>query len=230
MHYNFIVPFRNREDSLKVLLKELPKAIAARPYITSYYIIIVEQLGDKPFNLGKLLNCGFDYTKKGFKNYVYSPWDIFFFQPVDLLPAFDTDYKHDTSGITWLCDPKEHWGYPKAILTPNIYLEKINGFTSIFYGWGGEDFERAVRCQVTNTNFFNRQVSFISNESTDPKGLATRVAPETDNEVIADLAKTKNVFYSGLNTLEYKKMSEKWISEKIVKIQLDLKASYNYHD
>lgn len=226
MHYNFIVPFRNREDSLKVLLEELPKAIAIRPYITSYYIIIVEQLGDKPFNLGKLLNCGFDYVKKGFKSYSYSPWDVYFFHPVDLLPEDDTDYRHDEIGVTWLCDPNEHWGYPKAILMQNAYFQRINGFVSTFYGWGGEDFEMAIRCQVTETNYLNRKARFRSNESTDPRGLSIRQPPEIYHETIADLSKTKNVYYSGLNTLEYKKVKEVWLNEKTVHLYLDLKASY----
>lgn len=218
-HYNFIIPFRSRPDSLKIFLEEFPKAIKQRDYITSFNIIIVEQAEGKLFNLGKLLNCGFDFIRQGIKGRAYSPWDVFCFHPVDQLPIngpdYWTDYRYELIGFTWLCEEKYHKGYPKAIIGQNVYYEQINGFHNCLYGWGGDDEFMAYAAEFTKTNYLIRQVKFIENES---QILSDRVVSASTYEIIEEFKRHKNVYVSGLSTLQYTKLEETWIADNIVKI------------
>lgn len=218
-HYNFVVCYRNRPDSLKVFLEEFPKAISQRDYVASFNIIIAEQIEGKPFNLGKLLNCGFDYFKNGMKNYSYSPWDVFCFHPVDQLPIngpdYWTDYKYDDIGFTWLCEKKYHAGYPKAFLGQNVYYEKINGLHNCLYGWGGDDEFMGYAAEFTETNYLIRQVNFRENESSVP---SDRTISAATHEIIEEFKIHKNTRVSGLSTLQYTKLNETWLADNIVRI------------
>ena len=51
-----IVPYRNRSTHLEKFLKGNSKKL--REQEIDFDIIVVEQLNDKPFNRGKLLNIG----------------------------------------------------------------------------------------------------------------------------------------------------------------------------
>lgn len=221
--YNFIIPYRGRADSLKVLLEELPKRINKMPYITRYNILIVEQDYEKLFNLGKLLNVGFHFLKNGgLPGYIYNPWDIFFFHPVDKLPAEDANYKHEEIGLCWLVDETEHKGYPKATLMQNIYMEKINGYCNQFYFYGGDDEEQAHRYQASETNYLLRKTNFTRNESSDPNGLAAKLPIEIAHEIICDLKIHKNIYYSGLNTLRYSIVSFDKIQDNTYRLLVKL--------
>ena len=77
-----IVPYRDREDQLKVFLQ------AIEDYIDDidYHIIVVEQQDENDFNRGKLLNIGFIKAKALGCDYVV-------FHDVDMLPI-EVDYSY----------------------------------------------------------------------------------------------------------------------------------------
>ena len=76
-----IIPFRNRENHLPILLKHLIPILQRRLY--DFRIFVIEQ-GDKDaYNKGKLINVGFQEALK------ISDYDCFVFHDVDLIPEDD---------------------------------------------------------------------------------------------------------------------------------------------
>jgi hypothetical protein len=74
-----IVPYRDREDHLAQFIPHMNK------YIPDAKIVIMEQVDDKPFNRGKLINCGF----------LESDWPEWLVaHDVDMLPV-NVDYSFD---------------------------------------------------------------------------------------------------------------------------------------
>ena len=107
----------------------------------NYRIYVVNQTDELPFNRAKLLNVGFVESMVDFN------WTCLIFHDIDLLPLNTTnnytcsdrplhmsarinifDYKVPYAGI---------FGGVSA-LTPQ-HFTLVNGFSNLFWGWGGED-------------------------------------------------------------------------------------------
>lgn len=76
-----IIPYRDREDNLKVFLNNM-HPILQRQQI-DYGIYVIEQYGNYKFNRAKLMNVGF---LEAMKQYDY---ECFIFHDVDLIPEDD---------------------------------------------------------------------------------------------------------------------------------------------
>ena len=113
----------------------------------NYRIYVVNQTDELPFNRAKLLNVGFVESMVDFN------WTCLIFHDIDLLPLNTTnnytcsdrplhmsarinifDYKVPYAGI---------FGGVSA-LTPQ-HFTLVNGFSNLFWGWGGEDDDMAKR-------------------------------------------------------------------------------------
>ena len=79
-----IVPYRNREEHLKVFLKKMSQYLSARKM--DYEIIVVRQDDAKLFNRGSLLNIGFKIAEELKCDYVV-------FHDVDMIPLI-VDYSY----------------------------------------------------------------------------------------------------------------------------------------
>lgn len=182
--------------------------------ICDYEIIIVEQSKDYEFNIGKLKNIGFDYlnknSKKKFDNYIFCDIDSlpdsnlieYYFKITDGLNAlgtygtrYDTSIKLPFVGACISC-------------TKSVY-EKINGFSNVFWGWGGEDVNLLFRLKSTNTVLYkNKKGSIIDFEeinfkkkSMEEKGKETKT--ERENLQYEKNYNYKTFNYDGLKTLDY---------------------------
>lgn len=76
-----VVPYRDRETHLPILLKNLHPFLMKQQI--EYGIFIIEQIAGSPFNRAALMNVGFIEALK------LSNWDCFVFHDVDLLPLDD---------------------------------------------------------------------------------------------------------------------------------------------
>lgn len=120
-------------------------------YLTDieYEIIIIEQLDDKSFNRGKLLNVGYKCAlKKG--------CDYFVFHDVDMLPE-DVDYSYSDKPLHLATHLQENdyetsfFDYFGGVTLFNkIDFETINGFSNEYWGWGFEDDDLLIRCLESN--------------------------------------------------------------------------------
>lgn len=146
-----IIPFRDRELHL------LQSAPILKKIGTVY---VVEQMDDKPFNRGKLINIGLIDFKNEF--------DYFAAHDVDMVPE-DADYSY-CDNPCHLATMVEQFGYkmPYAryfggvTLLPNDKFEQVNGFSNEYFGYGGEDDELRRRFEEKNITIESRQCRFKS--------------------------------------------------------------------
>lgn len=140
-----IVPYRDREQQLKIFLSHM------KDYIKDidYEIFIIEQADNKPFNRGKLLNAGYKYAlDKG--------CDYFVFHDVDMLPE-DVDYSYSDKPLHLATHLQEHdyettfFDYFGGVtMFTKEDFKTINGFSNEYWGWGFEDDDLLIRCLDSN--------------------------------------------------------------------------------
>ncbi|XP_063386854.1 beta-1,4-N-acetylgalactosaminyltransferase bre-4-like [Cydia fagiglandana] len=106
-----------------------------------YVIFIIEQAGTRPFNRGQLLNVGFLESQK------MGSWECFVFHDVDLLPLdgrnlyqCDKQPRHMSAAIDAFGFELPYNNLLGGVLAMTLeLLQKVNGFSKRYWGWGGED-------------------------------------------------------------------------------------------
>lgn len=142
-----IVPYRNREEHLKVFLKKMTQYLNARKL--NYEIIVVHQDDAKLFNRGMLLNIGFKIAESYKCDYVV-------FHDVDMIPLI-VDYSYSDIPLHLATDFKTTEGESKrelfeeyfggVTLFPMKDFRKIDGYSNKYWGWGYEDTDLLHRCR-----------------------------------------------------------------------------------
>lgn len=151
MKYSIIIPYRNREEHLQIMLPRLQEFFKDE----SYEIIVSEQNDNDNFRIACVENIGFQYAKG----------DIIVLQQVDYYPTEDvsydvTDYpilparkgifldKDNQSPREFLDIPGGYrkWSeeidsafYGGVISMKREHFEAINGLNPLYKGWGNED-------------------------------------------------------------------------------------------
>jgi glycosyltransferase involved in cell wall biosynthesis len=151
MKYSIIIPYRNREEHLQLLLPRLQEFFEKE----SYEIIISEQNDSDNFRIACVENVGFQYAKG----------DIIILQQVDYYPTEDVSYdvidtpilparkgifldKDNKSPRAFLDIPGGYrrWSeeidpafYGGVISMKREHFEAINGLNPLYKGWGNED-------------------------------------------------------------------------------------------
>ncbi|XP_024086457.1 beta-1,4-galactosyltransferase 1-like [Cimex lectularius] len=133
-----IIPYRDRKENLRDFLAYMHPFLQKQNL--DYRIVVVEQT-DRPFNRAKLFNIGFVETEK------IDNFHCYIFHDVDLLPQNlnniygCTNYPRHMSANINIFDYKVPYdsifGGSVAILKSQF--QAVNGFSNIFFGWGGED-------------------------------------------------------------------------------------------
>jgi hypothetical protein len=145
-----IVPYRNREEHLKVFLKKMSQYLSARKM--DYEIIVVHQDDAKLFNRGALLNIGFKIAEELKCEYVV-------FHDVDMIPLI-VDYSYSDIPLHLATDFKPIEGnqerelfeeyFGGVTLFPMEEFRKIDGYSNKYWGWGYEDTDLLHRCRKNN--------------------------------------------------------------------------------
>ncbi|XP_072174698.1 uncharacterized protein [Diadema setosum] len=140
-----IIPFRDRLAHLAIFVRHMIPFLQRQNL--EFTIFVVEQNNDKNFNRAMLLNVGFVEALK------LTKYDCFIFHDVDHLPININNYygcdhmpRHfisgeDTWGYTLMY--QELFGGVTGLTRKQMY--DVNGFSNVYWGWGGED-----------DDFFNR--------------------------------------------------------------------------
>ncbi|XP_033746278.1 beta-1,4-N-acetylgalactosaminyltransferase bre-4-like [Pecten maximus] len=145
-----VIPYRNRASHLRTLLYNLHTMLERQQI--NYGIFVIEQAGNSTFNRGLLMNIG--YTE-AIKSYNYS---CFVFHDVDLVPENDRIYYGCGQNPRHLSAAVDKFNYRlpyKGIVggvtqLPRKVLQKINGFSNLYFGWGGEDDDLGIRLKISN--------------------------------------------------------------------------------
>ena len=138
-NYALIIPYRNREEHLEILLEYLKK------YENGIDIYIFEQNNDLLFNRSFLFNAIFEIEEQ---------YDYYIFHDVDLIPDDPTiNYCQDYLVPTHLSCFCEQFNYKlldnKTVSDSEMFggvvamsrkhLYDISGYTELYEGWGYED-------------------------------------------------------------------------------------------
>lgn len=141
-----IVPYRDREEHLKTFLDYIHPFLQQQKL--QYAIYVVEMAIPTTFNRGLLANIGVleaMNSGKGFSCYII--------HDVDLLPADDRNLYICSDGPRHMSTSNSNYnfripysGYVGGVIsfTPTVY-RNINGFSNVYFGWGGEDDDLTIR-------------------------------------------------------------------------------------
>jgi len=140
-----IVPFRDREEHLRTFLFHMHSFLPRQQ--VDYGIFIVEQDGSGAFNRAMLLNVG---AAEALKSYDFQ---CFIFHDVDLLPEDDRNLytcpvqpRHMSVAINnflYRLPYDDIFGGVSAMTVDQF--RQVNGFSNMFWGWGGEDDDMSNR-------------------------------------------------------------------------------------
>ncbi|RWS21609.1 beta-1:4-N-acetylgalactosaminyltransferase bre-4-like protein [Leptotrombidium deliense] len=136
-----VIPVRGREMHLKIFLRYMHPFLMKQQI--EYGIYVIEQTDDgKLFNKGRLLNVGY---VEALKEYNYS---CFIFHDVDLIPESDNKppYKcgpqpiHLAASVNTLNYKLMYESLIGGVLAlTKQQVQKVNGFSNAYWGWGAED-------------------------------------------------------------------------------------------
>ena len=230
-----IIPYRDRAEHLKTYIAKC-KPIFDK-IIPKHIIIIVEQDDDKPFNRGKLINCGIHLIQKECSHFIT--------QDVDLLPSefivdkyYSNKYINDPI-LPIYCAHRLSLGGICKLQKQTVIL--LNGFPNYIWGWGVEDRALLYRSIYRNIPIKNKcviysdpkcdtlrkQFSVLPHKSNARKYDKGDIKTINDNE--NNIAKSKNkdkqiqhLLSSGLNTLQYTINQIKRINNTIVHFKVKL--------
>uniref|UniRef100_A0A3Q0KG92 Beta-1,4-galactosyltransferase n=2 Tax=Schistosoma mansoni TaxID=6183 RepID=A0A3Q0KG92_SCHMA len=216
-----IIPYREREKHLKLLLPRL-HALLLRQNMP-YYVFVIEQAGTTPFNRGLLFDVGVLHALD-----IDPDINCFIFHDVDLLPEksenfyiCDTELRHLSPAVD---DLRYHppflnsAGGVVAMSKKNIF--KINGFPTRHWGWGSEDDEFSARGLLYNLKL-TRPPEFIGRYKA-PRHKKYSISFKHQS----DFLKFRNYLHDGLSILIQKKIYFKW---KIESLNKKLKKKISLH-
>lgn len=134
-----IVPYRDRASQMGSFLQHMH--IFLQKQELNYSIYIVEQEGGDLFNRARLLNVGYlEAQKEG-------PWDCVAFHDIDMLPEDDRHLYHCSGQPRHLAVTASNHNYRAAYLKyfggaclmTADQVTSVNGWSNVYWGWGGED-------------------------------------------------------------------------------------------
>ncbi|XP_055324121.1 beta-1,4-N-acetylgalactosaminyltransferase bre-4-like isoform X2 [Sitodiplosis mosellana] len=195
-----VVPKRGRDQMLPILLKNLHPMLMKQQI--EYGIYVVEQPTDQDFNRGALFNIAFKEALK------MKEWDCFIFHDIDLIPFDDRNLYNCPSnegprympiGINiWDFIPRDGNQCGGIIAFTTEQYQTINGFSNLFWNWGGEDDDLCERCDFAGFNVTRRSVDFAVYQMLQHP---QEVFNPNRFDILGQAAKYNNV--SGLNSIKY---------------------------
>lgn len=189
-------------------------------------IIVVEQLGNKKFNRGKLLNIGFKESNEP---------DFIITHDVDLIPSNKLIKEKYT--LTNFDALRIYSAHEKSLggivkLSKNSFI-KANGFPNNIWGWGIEDRALYYRYSILDlnisTNKFDDNLSEIycipHRKVWETYVGEKKEISDLENTIFNESKKTDQLLHiqkSGLNNLSYKVLGSNKINEitKIISVSL----------
>ncbi|CAF1285297.1 unnamed protein product [Adineta ricciae] len=149
-----LIPLQGRDFNAKAFIFNI-HAFARRQLLT-YTVLLVEQVSPRSdrFNKGRLLNAGVRYIE----NQKSLNITCLILHDVDLIPENDGNYyvcepshpKHTTVRVRQIGSKRGYSRYYEfliggvLLLTPDMYRQ-VNGFSNLYWGWGGEDDDLSLR-------------------------------------------------------------------------------------
>jgi hypothetical protein len=224
------IPYRGMEKCKVRMLDVIDQCQDA----DDVFIQIVEQSNDgRRFNLGKMINVGFDLCSN---NSVNDDW-VYMFHPVDLFPkqgilpykqGMEFVLKNHVSVIRYNVIGQAHF-YRACQYSPAAY-RLFNGYTNEFWGWGAEDdeFFNRLRIKQIPSHYMNLEFNTWSETKQDHEpdhpspDFLMGLSHHEQNVAIANSVTLEKLSSDGLSNLSYRVISEKTIGKNIRHIEVEL--------
>jgi hypothetical protein len=157
-----VVPYRDRARHLAAFITRITRYFE-RDKLDRHIAMslhVVEQSGKKPFNAGKIRNCGYRLVR-GTSDYVC-------FHDVDYLPIWaDYSWTPQAARLCWhglrLNENRDSF-FGAVVLLDNPVFERVNGYPNAYWGWGSEDLELGIRCRRLAGGFEHRDGTYLALE------------------------------------------------------------------
>jgi len=224
MYKNIIlIPYQNRKDHLTQFFKEI--VFLFYKYLRPFKIIIIEQLNDKKFNRGKLLNIGYHLFKDCSK--------YFFHHDIDILPnekTIDTLYTCENYDVLRIYNAHNS-SLGGIVKFTRESFEKINGFPNYIWGWGIEDRSFYYRCKTLELNMSNNftnknNFTFLKHDTNayTLENIKKNISEEENNIFLNKINnnKLKHILSSGLNNLTFEIVLKKELNNFTTLIQVNI--------
>jgi predicted glycosyltransferase involved in capsule biosynthesis len=153
-----IVPYRDRASHLKEFIPYITNALHSQSI--DYKIVVIEQSSEKLFNRGLLCNIGFELYQK--------ECDYICIHDVDIIGQnFDYSYEPVVTHLSARWEFRDYQEFYSrclggVVLFPKEDFIKINGFSNEYWGWGAEDDDLRLRCDIKNLEVQRKQGRFHS--------------------------------------------------------------------
>lgn len=187
---SLIIPYRNREENLKIFLPTIKQYLQNQNI--DYELIVVEQADLKPFNKAKLLNIAVLNSRKDS--------DYFVFHDVDVLPC-NIDYRYCNhslkpfSVVTDASNKRNTWldnSFQKVVLVPKKIFFDINGWSNDYWQYGREDDDLFFRHIIKgHIPLFDEKGEFIEMHHEKSEFLDNTGAKTDDEAVLINNQKLK---------------------------------------
>lgn len=215
MKYSIVIPYRDRETHLNILLPRLIEFFKDE----DYEIIVSEQNDNNNFQIACVENIGFHHATG----------DIIVLQQVDYVPTDDVSYKIEDQPIlparkaVFVKDdmsPREYFDIPAGYrkfseeIDPDFYggvivltremFENINGLNPMYKGWGNEDEDLRERLKWAGYKPYRNEVgTYIclyheDNGDMHNKPEEKQVDFYEGRKIFAEAEKYKHVGYSSM--------------------------------
>jgi hypothetical protein len=209
-----IVPYRDRAESLGKFIPHMAKYFA-RDKVDSaleYDLFIVEQAAGKPFNRGTMLNVGFVLAR--------TDYDYFCFHDVDYLPLWaDYSYAVQPTRLIWhglrLVEDRSTF-FGGVTMFNRAHFETVNGYSNHYWGWGYEDTDLRLRCELEGLAIEHRDGTYThiphADLSRDASGRRTedvRLRREQFHDQAARMRADGLHRTDGLTSLAYRVLSKR---------------------
>jgi hypothetical protein len=207
-----IVPYRDRAENLERFL----------PHVATYFerdkldcrvavsIHVIEQAGGAPFNRGLVKNCGYRLVRENI--------DYVCFHDVDYLPLWaDYAWSPQPARLIWYgLRLREDWQrfFGGVVLFDNAAFERVNGYPNAYWGWGCEDLELGVRCDLAGLGFERRDGTYVALDHADAgyaaPGIYTGEARRTQTIFAQRVDKLGALMATdGLSAIEFKVLEQR---------------------
>lgn len=196
-----VVPYRDRKPHLTTFLTHIHPFLQRQ--LLDYGLFIIEQAGTDDFNRAMLLNVGF-VEALGMREF-----DCFIFHDVDLLPEDDRNLytcPHQPRHMSVAVDVFNYrLPYPDIFggvsAMSRAHFEAVNGFSNVFWGWGGEDDDMAARIKAAGLQI-TRYPPAIARYTMLPH-VKQRASPKRFENLYNG---PKRIKTDGLNSLQYRRL------------------------
>lgn len=223
------IPYRDMPRCLFRMMSVLETAVD----ITDIDITIIEQTDDgRRFNLGKIINVGFDlYQQESTDKWTYM------FHPIDLFAIGGFEYylssnkEMNTVGLPALSINTigEHRFYRAAMFSPNLFTS-INGYPNEFWGWGAEDDAFFTRLKIMGIKLPHTCIEFKKWAEFQEDHEHCHASPDcikgldhhNENLQKAYATTKESMMSDGLNNLIYKVIETKQIARNLKHIKVEL--------